>query len=105
MTPGDGNWVIALASVSAGCELIGTLTVLRSFCRTSKTAREIKEALKPSPGKQYSGETYAQFMEHGDLLRSIADKIGWDWWTFAGLLAYVLGACAGLWAAILAVRS
>jgi len=100
--------VIILASVSAACELFGTLTVLRAFWRTAKVAQKIEEALAPSitvKGMVTDADDYLNVRKSSSLLRSIANEIGWDWWTFAGLLAYILGAGSGLWAAILAVRS
>lgn len=108
MTPDQRDWVIVLASVSAACELFGTFTVLRSFRRTAKVADEIKNALAPSftvEGIVIGADSYLNQGKLTSLVRSIADKIGWDWWTFAGLLAYIVGAASGLGAAILAAHS
>ena len=108
MTPDQKDLVIVLSAVSAASELFGTFTVLRSFRRTAKVAEEIRTALAPSVtamGIVIDADSYLNQAKLTSLVRSIADKIGWDPWTFAGLLAYVVGAGFGLWAAILAVRS
>jgi hypothetical protein len=101
------DWIIAFASLSAACELFGTLTVLRSFWSTAEVAKQIKRALDPSQNLSdvFSEDTYRQVSKLNSLLKSIADQIGWDSWTLAGLVAYILGAGFGLAAAILAVSS
>jgi|SRR5665213_339103 len=100
--------IIGLACLAAVCDLFGTFTVLRSFWRTAQVAKEINKALAPSVNVVdifISADTYLNAEKYGTQLRSIADKIKWDWWTFAGLIAYFFGTGFGLWAAILAVKS
>ena len=107
-TATTSGWIIPLACLAAVFDLFGTFTVLRSFWRTAQVAKEIRRVLAPSvtaEGIVASTDTYFQAGKYGSLLRSIADRIGWDWWTLAGLLGYFLGTGFGLWAAILAVKS
>ena len=102
------GWIIPLACLAAAFDLFGTLTVLRSFWRTAQVAKEIATVLAPSvtaEGITASSDSYMQVEKYGSLLRSIADRIGWDWWTLAGLVGYFLGTGFGLWAAVLAVKS
>ncbi len=98
--------VIILVLVSALCELFGTVTVWRSFRKTAKTAADIKRQLAPQStpaGAKSEFGTYAQFMTHGTLLNEVADRLGPDPWTTAGLVAYILGAILGALAAIVAL--
>ena len=98
--------VIILVVLSAACEIFGTVTVWRSFRKTAKSAGEIKRQLAPQTtpaGAKSEFGTYAQFMTHGNLLIEVADRLGPDPWTTAGLVAYILGALFGAIAALIAL--
>jgi hypothetical protein len=86
---------------SAILGLFGTVTVLSSFVRTAKVVEEVREGLKDTLGEAFKGGALVKGLKHDAALGKLANRIGWSWWIFAGLIAYIIAAGLAIWAGAL----
>ncbi|HUX05253.1 MAG TPA: hypothetical protein VMV53_10170 [Acidimicrobiales bacterium] len=113
--------VIVLATLSALCEIAGTVTVLMTYRRTARLGVAIRndiaslkalyEAQRSDTGQSEwdQKKVYVNPMEYRDSkieqlehLDALAEPLQPNWWTLFGLLAYIFGAVFGLAAAVVA---
>jgi hypothetical protein len=105
--------ILILLTVSALAELFGTVTVAITYARGHRLAQELlapagpavrqitaAEIFKPSDPTLQTWELEGNV---GDIRRRVASQLRGRWWITAGLVAYGVGALAGLAAGLLAL--
>jgi hypothetical protein len=106
--------ILVLLIVSAVAELFGTATVAITYARGHRLAQEMLTHVGPEVRRITGAEIFKPpddvFFQHWelegnvyDLRRRVAAQLVGRWWITAGLIAYVIGAIAGLSAGIIAL--
>jgi hypothetical protein len=121
MTLGRTDWVIALATGSAICEIWGTITVWLSYQRSARFSDDLSKLIRdarikdnpPLDSKERLVKDLARWADPIDLemvrdqsrssMLALLENFRKRWWITTGLTGYILGAILGLIAVVVGV--